>query len=638
VATYGVRLERSDPLCLEDCPGSPSDEDFVAWCRAEQAAGRRLAVDVFSGAGGLSLGLEQAGWTVVTAADHDARSVETHRANFRGRSLQLDLSDPERRRELVDSLAGLEIDLVAGGPPCQPYSRAGSSKIRSLVARGTRSRVDPRRELWMAFLAIVLELRPRAVLMENVPDMGLGDDFQTVRRIVGDLEDSGYATQVQIVDTWRFRVPQHRRRLFVLARRDGGEFTWPKGDKEPEVTVGDAILDLPDLNGTTGSRELEYKGSDPSDFAREMRADAVDGRIFDHFTRPVRPDDRRAFELMDRTTLYSDLPAEVKRYRDDIFDDKYKRLDENDLSRTITAHIAKDGYWYIHPREPRTLTVREAARLQTFPDRFRFSGFRSDAFRQIGNAVPPFAGAAAARALVPPPTEEEPPRRPPYRWPDVYRRLEDWAVRLARTTDAWTAVPGKAMTPLVAAACALLSRPWPIPPDVLPALDVLRGRKHLDKEALDACKEAAPLRIRQRLERLEPVLDVTLADDAEAMIGLLGLRPAEAKVLKILRGYDVLDPGTGTIRVAARFLGTESDRQNQLTEGRIDLARLVGTGDNAPARMAAVRHIGATVCRPGAPDCLPCPLRTAGCVYLRTETERTAAKVDAALGEGLFAS
>ena len=121
--------------------------------------------------------------------------------------------------------------------------------------------------------------------------------------------------------------------------------------------------------------------------------------MFDHITRPVREDDERAFQLMDSTTRYSDLPDDMKRYRDDIFDDKYKRLGENELSRTITAHIAKDGYWYIHPRQNRTLTVREAARLQTFPDRFRFAGPPSAAFRQIGNAVPPAVGEHIGRAI-----------------------------------------------------------------------------------------------------------------------------------------------------------------------------------------------------------------------------------------------
>ncbi|WP_225438359.1 DNA cytosine methyltransferase [Candidatus Frankia nodulisporulans] len=388
MATYGVRLERSDLLQLKPCPGTPAEEDFGAWCLAEQASGRPLAVDLFSGAGGLSLGLEQAGWTVVAAVDHDPRAVETHRANFRGKAMQLDLSEPEKRDELVGALAGVEIDLVAGGPPCQPYSRAGSSKIRSLVARTSRARFDPRRELWGAFLAVVLELRPRAVLMENVPDMGLGDDFQTVRRIVGDLERWGYATEVKIIDTSKFGVPQHRRRLMLLGRRDGSSFDWPAQDEHPQVTVADAIGDLPPLELTTGAREMIYVATEMSGFARRMREGADSAVIHDHFTRPVRDDDRRAFALMDEKTLYSELPAEMRRYRSDSFDDKYNRLGWAELSRTITAHIAKDGYWYIHPQELRTLTVREAARLQTFPDRFRFAGYRSDAYRQIGNAVP----------------------------------------------------------------------------------------------------------------------------------------------------------------------------------------------------------------------------------------------------------
>ncbi|WP_261568005.1 DNA cytosine methyltransferase [Frankia gtarii] len=641
MATYGVRLERSDLLRLPPCPGSPAEKEFVAWCQAEEASGRRLAVDLFSGAGGLSLGLEQAGWTVVAAVDQDPRAVETHRANFRGRAMALDLSEPRSRAELVESLAGVDIDLVAGGPPCQPYSRAGSSKIRSLVARGTRSRIDPRRELWMAFLSVVLELEPRAVLMENVPDMGLGDDFQTVRRIVGDLERSGYVTEVRIIDTSKFQVPQHRRRLILLARRDGAPFLWPSTGEQPQVTVRDAISDLPPLGLTTGARELPYGGTELTSFAKQMREGADERFVHDHFTRPVRDDDRQAFALMSAKTLYSQLPAEMRRYKADSFDDKYNRLGWSELSRTITAHIAKDGYWYIHPAELRTLTVREAARIQTFPDRFRFAGYRSDAFRQIGNAVPPLAGEAAARALKPQPEQKEKVDATASSWPDVYRRLESWAAGLARS-EAWTMVPGGAMTPLVALACALLSRPFPIPAEDMPALAWLRGRNGLDEAALDACLHMAPRHTRRRLERLRKIGNGPLPEEAEDVIRGVGLRPAEARVFKLLCGHDVLVANTSTIRVAARFRGSRSHEQNPLTDGRIDLARLVGTDEEAPLRMAAIRHLGVTICVSEAPDCQACPLRPAGCAYARwvdEQAERAGARLDEALSaDGLWAS
>ena len=118
--------------------------------------------------------------------------------------------------------------------------------------------------------------------------------------------------------------------------------------------------------------------------------------IRDHITRPVRPDDAEIYELMHPGDTYLDVPKHLRRYRSDIFDDKYLRMSFDGLSRTITAHIAKDGYWYIHPREDRTLSIREAARIQTFPDDFRFAGFQSSRYQQIGNAVPPLLASAIA--------------------------------------------------------------------------------------------------------------------------------------------------------------------------------------------------------------------------------------------------
>src|SRR5207248_10797968 len=118
-----------------------------------------------------------------------------------------------------------------------------------------------------------------------------------------------------------------------------------------------------------------------------------------HITRDIRADDAQAFALLEEGQTYMDLPEHLQRYRSDIFTDKYKRLEWGEVSRSITAHIAKDGYWYIHPQQHRTLSVREAARGQTFPDWFRFAGHPTLRLKQSGNAVPSILGAAVGRQL-----------------------------------------------------------------------------------------------------------------------------------------------------------------------------------------------------------------------------------------------
>ena len=113
----------------------------------------------------------------------------------------------------------------------------------------------------------------------------------------------------------------------------------------------------------------------------------------------MRPDDAQIYSQLNPGDTYLDVPEHSRRYRSDIFNDKYVRLSFDGLSRTVTAHIAKDGYWYIHPREDRTLSIREAARIQTFPDGLRFAGYPSNRYRQIGNAVPPMLASALASSV-----------------------------------------------------------------------------------------------------------------------------------------------------------------------------------------------------------------------------------------------
>lgn len=619
---YGVRLQRSDALKLAANPEGPTVRTLSQWCSSQLGTGRAIAVDLFSGAGGLSAGLEEAGWSVAAAVDHDPCALETHRHNFPGLALDLDLGDASARNTFVKLFSDIPVDLVAGGPPCQPYSRAGRSKIRSLVAAGLRDELDHRRELWSGFLDIALRLNPRAILMENVPDMALGDDFQVIRIIVDALESAAYTTQVQLLDAWRFGVPQHRKRLILLARRDGHGFSWP--DALAKITtVRDSIGDLPRLNETTGSREMAYVApSNASAFSRRMRNGATPGVLHDHMTRAVRPDDRVVFQLMDSKTLYSDIPEELRRYKTDTFDDKYKRLGWTELSRSITAHIAKDGYWYIHPEEHRTLTVREAARIQTFPDGFRFSGTRSDAFRQIGNAVPPLLGAAAARALA---TQAFAVESPAANWLNARTNLARWA-RRQRSSTYWFMLPGPAVTTPVALAAAVISSTRAEPRLVGAALKHMRGLVALNKTILDSvAEEFDGTKATKALDRLRPLLrrkKVWLEPDLA--VDVIGLKPAEERIFWMLEGEDVMLQSQGAIRVAARVAGTQSAETNRLTDGRVDLARLVGSGRDAPLRMAALRLLSTTHCTLDKCNCSKCPLST-WCSRAQTEARASSA-------------
>ncbi|RVX44930.1 DNA (cytosine-5)-methyltransferase 1 [Nonomuraea polychroma] len=623
---YGVKLHRSDILQLPVPEDACSEETFAEWCAKRLAAGERLAVDLFSGAGGLSLGVEEAGWTVAAAVDYDQRALETHRANFPGLSLAIDLSDIEARAKLVELLKRTTIDLVAGGPPCQPFSRAGRSKIRSLVEAG-RDPHDARKELWRAFLEVVIAIKPRAVLMENVPDMALGDDFQVVRKIVEDLEDAGYYSDVRFVDAWKYGVPQHRKRLIVLARNDHHEFPWP--EPGAKVTVRDAIIDLPPLpeDYPVGDRLMSYEGAErASGFAQRMRSspELDAGIVWDHMTRPVRPDDLEIFKLMDHKTLYSAIPAELRRYKADTFNDKYKRLDWNDLSRSITAHIAKDGYWYIHPEQHRTITVREAARIQTFPDHFRFAGTRSDAFRQIGNAVPPELGKAAAHAINPENTQQATLFSSPNRWALLHKALSDWAME-QRQGENWFNFPGPEVTPAVAVVVTLLSLGGRLDiRGLAQVIEPFKGLKKLtQKEYRTLLKAVDDPRVERRLERLSKLTAMrNVWNDPADLAEELDLPPAEESLLTLLSNHDIMLTSQLSLRVAARVAGSKSDQTNRLTDGRVDLARLIGGGEAAPLRMAALRLLGTTTCLPQEPLCMTCPLFNM-CVFAKQERPGT---------------
>lgn len=637
---YGVRLVRGPFLVLPPHRDHVDDVDsFVAYARdIREKTQAPLAADFFSGAGGMSLGLQKAGFKVVFGADHEPFANRTHAHHFGGMSVDWDLSDPAIVAKLGDLVREAEIDLVAGGPPCQPFSRAGRSMIRHRVQSGLRDPHDERRDLWRSFLELVDRGRPKAVLMENVPDMALDREMFILRSIVEELEQMNYSVEERVVDTWRYGVPQFRQRLILVALHKNIEFRWP-AETAQKVTVWNAIGDLPEVEGgwrPEGGQHgwAEYSGP-VTQFQREMRegvAPADSHKVFDHITRPVREDDREAFESMTHATKYTDLNKEHQRYRGDIFDDKYNRLNENDLSRTITAHIAKDGYWYIHPRQSRTLTVREAARLQTFPDEFRFDGPPSAAFRQIGNAVPPQLGFVIGRAIRESLDNREDAGSSTRetgqllaRWMNKSKHVRalPWLQWVRGVPPSrWLVIASeelldRAPASLMRTAWKLLrenDKPWDLPPakrqefeEYLRFIIENTGREQ---------RLGRILAMRDRVAEMPRLLDAP-ADEMRTALNVAESIADLAVLVAPVDSTDADDAGAeepvlvtkGVLRVASRYQANDVDRKNRLTDGRLAVARMVGFGEYSRAAHLGLIELANSWCRPLNPECRQCPLQ-----------------------------
>lgn len=625
----GVRLVRGPFVKPAPHPGHCEDEDsLLGMLRGIKGP---TAVDLFCGAGGLSLGLRDAGFEVVVGIDSDREAIETHASLFPGLSTTWDLSDPD----VVDRVAGIvssgKITLVAGGPPCQPFSSAGKALMRHLVQTGRRKQKDDRRELWQSFLAVIEKAKPPAVLMENVPEIALDPDMGILRAMVARLEGLGYSVATRLIETWRYGVPQFRERFFLVALHGHRAFAWPKETRD-RVTVDNAIGDLPAVEGGArpegGADGYWPYGEPTSRFQQRARshvpAESIH-RIHDHITRPVRDDDRQVFLQMDPKTKYTDIPEEFRRYRDDIFTDKYKRLDANDLSRTITAHISKDGYWYIHPSQPRTLTVREAARIQTFRDDVRFAGPPSSAFRQIGNAVPPIMAehlgrsirdaidgpAKASRALS---------------TAAISSTLSDWFMGLKsprvpwlRAETRWQVIMAERLLDRVPS--DLARRAWPqlaafsTPRKVIDSLDDLEqvagfvGRRKNVPEIGEAASYF--LTHPKALRSVEGLSNAPNVDATTAAIAGWVVPGRESCPVTV---------GSSILRVTARVTGDNVDQRNRTTDGRIAVARMIGFGEDTREAFLGLVELGRSLCRPQNPGCHECPLQkvcVAGSAHLK---------------------
>jgi len=333
--------------------------------------------------------------------------------------------------------------------------------------------------------------------------------------------------------------------------------------------------------------------------------------VTDHITRDVRPDDAEAFRLLSEGQTYRDLPARLQRYRTDIFDDKYKRLAWGVVSRSITAHIAKDGYWYIHPEQHRTLSIREAARIQTFPDDYRFAGEPSHRYRQIGNAVPPLLAERLGRSLI-----ESLTRRSRARTEDADRLRVDllrWHADHSRRYP-WRERDLSAWLVLMAEMCLHRTRADQVAP-VFEALAKLAPTpaamiEHED-EALIAMRS---LGLRWRAENIVEVartliteFDGDVPDTELELRSLPGVGDYVAQsVLCFAYGKRAVLVDTNTARIVSRLNARDDTRRWQL---RLDLHRLAGREGPDATFNYGLLDLGALICRAGSPRCADCPIR-----------------------------
>jgi len=362
---------------------------------------RPTVVDLFSGAGGLSEGFREAGFWVVFAIENEQHTAATYAYNhtrnkhkYRTEVLHKDISgvDFKKLQKRVKSTTGSGIDVVIGGPPCQGFSRANMR---------TRNSLNPLNKLVSHFICAIKGLKPRVVVMENVADMKVFEKGLFVEKLKSEFEYNGYGADWKILMAADYGVPQRRRRFFFIATRDGLPILFPKPliPQDAYVNVWDAISDLPEL--TTGNKvdELSYrKNKNLTPYQTIMRK-KNDGRVQNNYVSENSDLVVRRYVHIPQGGNWRNIPDHLMlNYKDKTrcHNYIYRRLKEDEISIVIT-HYRKS--MLIHPRENRGLSVREAARIQSFPDHFIFKGPLISQQQQVANAVPPLLAKAVAKSV-----------------------------------------------------------------------------------------------------------------------------------------------------------------------------------------------------------------------------------------------
>lgn len=399
-------------------------------------------IDLFAGAGGMSEGFIRAGFhplahvemnpnackTLITrAAFHyfrETNNLDIYKDYLTGKStheellinLPQEIKESVHNYEIADSniaeifekidknlSADTEIDLIIGGPPCQAYSLLGRHKIDV--------KNDPRNVLYKQYGKFLNRYKPKAFVFENVLGLLTANQGKYFEDIKTHFSDLGYTLDFRVLDASDYGILQSRKRVIIVGwKTEAGihhDFPMPE-TVTSNLTINSLFADLPSLKpGENLNVVIQDHGN--TDVLSKLDLDSKIGLTTQHIARPHNERDLAIYKLAIENwnnqkvrIKYTDIPAEYQTHKNtDSFLDRFKVVDGSASSHTLVAHIAKDGHHYIHPdaNQCRSISVREAARIQSFPDDYFFEGSRTAAFTQIGNAVPPLLAYAIAKKL-----------------------------------------------------------------------------------------------------------------------------------------------------------------------------------------------------------------------------------------------
>ena len=352
-------------------------------------------IDLFAGCGGMSSGFLKAGYDVISAVEYDKSIGETLKKNHPDTKVFIDDIANINSSDLL--LTYDEVDIIVGGPPCQGFSMAGK-RIRSSGAFLN----DPRNNLFKEFYRVVSDLMPKVFVMENVPGILNFQNGLVKDSIMKSFNDIGFKTSFKILLASEYGVPQLRKRAYFIGNRIGldSNSLFPKkthGDNlEDVITISDAIFDLPFIDAGEGSFQMNYEQAATTDYQKLMRGNSR--YVFNHTSSKHDPRIINIMKMVKEGEGMKNLPEKFK--TKSVHSGAYGRMDRQRPAYTITTRFDTPPVGRVtHPVLNRSITAREAARLQSFSDNFIFYGSKTSVGKQIGNAVPPLLAKQIALSI-----------------------------------------------------------------------------------------------------------------------------------------------------------------------------------------------------------------------------------------------